>query len=90
MADGYKLIDCGDEIVRLCEEYNNEIDDLFDKLNNINKKAWSGSSAQEYISRVKSQKSMYTSFGKDLKNYGKLIRSVGKNVNNVITKWEGR
>ena len=90
MADGYKLIECGDEIVRLCDEYNKEIEELFNKLNNINKKVWSGSSAQEYISRVRMQKSMYTTFGRDLKKYGKLIRNVGRNVNNVVTKWEGR
>ena len=90
MADGYKLIDCGDEFVRLCEEYDNQIDKLFQKLNDIEKKVWSGKSAQEYVSRVRTQKLIYTSFGRDLKNYGKLIRTVGKNINNVITKWEGR
>ncbi len=90
MADGYKLIECGDEIVRLCEDYDKEIDELFNKLSKINQKAWSGNSASEYISRIRLQKSMYTTFGRDLKNYGKLIRNVGRNVNNVITKWEGR
>ena len=90
MADGYKLIECGDEIIRLCEEYDREIDELFNKLNTIYKRAWSGKSMQEYISVVRLQKPMYTTFGRDLKNYGKLIRNVGRNVNNVITKWEGR
>ena len=90
MADGYKLIECGDEIIRLCEEYDREIDELFNKLNTIYKRAWSGKSMQEYISVVRLQKPMYTTFGRDLKNYGKLIRNVGRNVNNVVTKWEGR
>lgn len=90
IADGYKLIECGDEIVRLCEEYDREIDELFNKLNTIYKKAWSGKSMQEYVSTVRLQKPIYTSFGKDLKNYGKLIRNVGRNINNVVMKWEGR
>ena len=39
---------------------------------------------------VKKDKSTFTKFGNDLKDYGKLVRSTGNNVNTMIMKWKDR
>ena len=36
-ADGDKIINCGDNILNLCDQYLAQINDLFDSLEKINK-----------------------------------------------------
>ena len=47
-------------------------------------------SDEEYEEIVKKDKSTFTKFGNDLKDYGKLVRSTGNNVNTMIMKWKDR
>lgn len=86
-ADGNKLIECGEEIIRLCDKYNNLINDLFLKLQKIPRTAWSGESANAYVSRVMMDRTSYLSFGNNLKLYGSVIKNTGVNVNYIIKKW---
>ncbi len=89
-ANGDEIINCGDNIMKLCDDYEAQINALFDYLVKINKTAWSGSSADTYVSKLKADRGIYSSFGDYLKMYGKVIRNTGVNVNNIISKWEGK
>lgn len=85
-ADGNKLIECGEDIVRLCDEYNMLITELFEKLSKINN-YWTGSAADSYKQRIMVDRPKYISFGNQLKNYGKVLANTGKNVNYIVKKW---
>ncbi len=89
-ADGNKLIECGEEIVSLCNKYNNLIEDLFAKISKIPSTAWSGNSANIYVSKALQDKKRYISFGNDLKLYGKVIKNTGSNINYIIGKWNDK
>ena len=80
-ADGDKIINCGDNILNLCDQYLAQINDLFDSLEKINKTAWSGDSANNYVRRLKMDRSSFVNFGDYLKMYGSVVRNVGVNVN---------
>lgn len=89
-ADGNSIIDVGEEICNLSNEYLNEINDLFDKLSKINKSAWKGSGADVYAMKAKLEKETYVRFGEYLNMYGKIIKNTGTNVNRIIDKWENK
>ena len=89
-ADGNKLIECGEEIISLCNKYNNLIEDLFSKIAKIPSTAWSGNSANIYVAKALQDKKKYISFGNDLKLYGNVVKNTGKNVNYIIEKWNDK
>ncbi len=85
-ADGNRLIECGEDIVKLCDEYNMLITELFEKLYKINN-YWSGAAASNYKQRIMADRSQYILIGNHLKNYGKVLANTGKNINYVVKKW---
>lgn len=89
-ADGNKLVECGEEIISLCNKYNSLINDLFIKLSKIPTTAWSGDSASDYVLRIMRDKSTYTNFGNNLKTYGNVIKNTGNNINYIIKKWNDK
>lgn len=89
-ANGDKMITCGDNIVALCDEYLEQVNNLFDSLSKINQVAWFGEGANVYASKIRADRSTYVNFGDYLKMYGKVIKNTGLNVNNIITKWEDK
>lgn len=89
-ANGDAIISCADNILSLCDQYNAQINELFDSLTKINKDAWSGGAANTYVAKAKNERSTYTNFGDYLKMYGQVIRNVGVNVNTIISKWEDK
>lgn len=89
-ADGNKLIECGEDIISLCDKYNNLIEDLFAKISKIPSAVWSGESAKTYVLNVLRQKNTYVSFGNDLKLYGKVIKNTGNNINYIVEKWNDK
>lgn len=89
-ANANKLVECGEEIVSLCDKYNEQIEILFDKLENITNRCWNGKSASIYVQMAKRDKCTYTKFGNDLKNYGVLVKSMGRNINTMVGKWKDR
>lgn len=89
-ADGNKLIECGEEIVSLSNKYNELIEDLFIKLSKIPSTAWSGDSANGYVSRIMRDKTTYITFGNGLKTYGNVIKNTGNNINYIIKKWNDK
>ena len=89
-ADGNKLIECGEEIISLSNKYNTLIEDLFSKLSKMTTLAWSGDSANGYLSRIMMDKSTYITFGNALKTYGNVIKNTGNNTNYIIKKWNDK
>lgn len=87
-ADGNSIIEIGDSICSLCNDYLNEINILFDKLSKINKSTWKGSGADLYAIKAKLEKDIYIRFGEYLNMYGKVVKNTGVNVNRIIDKWE--
>lgn len=90
MADGNKLIECGNEIISLCDKYIDLIESLFNKMQKIPSTAWTGNSANSYALRLMSDKSIYINFGNSLKSYGSVIKSTGNNINYIIKKWSDK
>ena len=74
----------------LVNEYNNVIDDLFYKINNLeNSGAWVGTEAEKYISRIlveKKENEIYKNFGLNMKNFVDRIDDINHNINDTVTK----
>lgn len=90
VADGNKLIECGEDIVTLCDKYNSLIDELFVKISKMLVTSWSGESANSYVARAMEDKKRYIAFGNDLKLYGQVVKNTGKNINYIIEKWKDK
>lgn len=89
-ANGDSIINCADNFIALCDQYDAAIEKLFDSLTKINQTAWSGDAANKYVSKVSQDKSIYTNFGDYLRMYGLVIRNIGVNVNTIVSKWENK
>lgn len=87
-ADSVDLINCGDTIIALANEYASAINAFFDSYQNLNKTAWVGASADNYVSKLSIDRRNIVSFGEYLKMYGKVIRNIGVNVERIVDKWE--
>lgn len=86
--DANRVTECGDDIIKLANKYQAIINDLFSKLESVNKSAWSGASANQFIAKVKADRKIYTTFGNDMANFGRILHSTGVNVNNLVNKWK--
>lgn len=89
-ANGDELINCGEGIISLTNQYMTEINNLFDSLKKINKTGWSGNSADLYVSRLPIDQKKFISFGEYLQMYGIVVKNTGENVNKMVTKWEDK
>ncbi len=87
-ANGDELINCGEEIISLTEQYVTEINNLFEVLNKITRTAWSGDSADVYAGKLPKDQKQLLSFGEYLQMYGIVVKNTGKNINKMVTKWE--
>lgn len=87
VADGDKLISCGEDIMALAKQYNDLVNELFTKISKIRTTAWSGSSADLYISKVMNDRTELKLIGSSINTYGKAIRNTGVSINNIIRKW---
>ena len=89
-ANGDEIINCGENMITLCNDYVNQINNLFNSLSKINKSAWSGASADAYVAKVMSEQRKYIEFGNYLMMYAKVIKNTGENVNRIIAKWDDK
>ena len=90
VADGDKLISCGEDIMSLAKQYNDLIDELFIKLSKIKETAWSGTSANLYTTQIMANKTEFKLIGSSINTYGKVIKNTGISINNVIRKWNDK
>ncbi len=87
-ADTSKMIECGNDIIRKATECGNILNDVFNRLENINKTAWSGVSADRYATQVHNQRNQYQILVNALINYGKVMRNAGDKLENNIRKYD--
>ena len=83
-ANGNEMIECGNSMIALCDDYIAQINILFDSLSKLNKGAWEGKSAQVYDAKLVVDKKKFVDFGDYLKMYGKVIKNTGDNITNNI------
>ena len=89
-ANDIDLINAGDTIISLVDEYISVINAFFDSYNNLNKVAWNGNSADIYVGKLLFDRQKFLSFGEHLKMYGKVIKNTGVNIERIVSKWEDR
>lgn len=87
-ANGNEIIECGNEIISLVDEYIAQINTLFSSLSKINKNGWSGNAADSFVYSLVMDKKRFIDFGDYLRMYGKVIKNTGDNVNRIIAKWD--
>lgn len=87
-ANTTKMVDCGNDIIKKATECNELLNDIFNRLENINKTAWGGVTANKYASQVHLQRGQYQRLTNALVNYGRLIKNAGEKLENNIRKWD--
>lgn len=87
-ASGSDIIACGEEILSLCRQYDDQINDLFESFSKINQGAWSGNAANNYVEKLVGDKISFMSFGECLRYYGLSVKKIGEYVDKVVNKWE--
>ncbi len=87
-ADTSKMIDCGNDIIRKATQCGDVLNNVFNRLENIDKTAWSGVTAQRYAQQVHNQRGQYQSLVNALINYGKVIKNAGDRLENNIRKYD--
>lgn len=90
VADGNKLIACGEDIMSLAKEYNDLINEMFTKLYKIRTTAWAGKSADAYVSKLMSDRTELKLIGSNINMYGKVFKNTGISINNTIRKWNNK
>ena len=82
-----ELINKGENIMNLYEEYDIIIDKLFTELQTLNEVAWKGDASKAYTDRVLFDKAQYKVFANNINIYGKVLKQTGDFYNNFIKKW---
>ena len=90
VADGNKLIACGEDIMSLARQYNDLINEMFTKLYSIRSTAWSGKSADAFVAKLMSDKTELKLIGSTINTYGKVFKNTGVSINNTIRKWNNK
>lgn len=87
-ANTTKMIDCGNDIIKKATECGVLLNDIFNRLENINKTAWNGVTANRYAAQVHQQRVQYQRLVTALVNYGKVMKNAGDRLENNIRKWD--
>lgn len=82
------IVSCGDNILALCKQYDEQINNLFESLEKLNDGAWSGTAADTYVARLRADKAEFVTFGDYLKYYGMNVKKIGESFDKLINKWE--
>lgn len=87
-CDTKKLYSCGEDILTLTEDFKDIIEDLYIRLNNINKNenCWQGIDADKYVESVLKDKEVYTDFYNQLVKYGQLMKETAIKFDDTIKK----
>lgn len=81
---------CSDTLIALSKEYDDAINALFDSLEQINQVAWTGPSANTYVSMIKKDRAKFLNHGEYLRLYGQVLGNVSTNVERIVKKWEDK
>ncbi len=68
------LRESGNNVIRLSKDYNNVIEEMMKKLENISENhVWNGNSAVAFVEKVKREKKDFVELGKSLNSFGNSI-----------------
>lgn len=86
--DTKELYNLGSDIMRLSNELNEEFEELFKRLININTITgeWIGESANRYTAKAKLEKTEYIKFKNSIYNYGKSLCDIATEYENASAK----
>ena len=86
--DTKELYTLGSDIMKLSGELNEEFEELFKRITNVNKTTgeWIGNSANEFVARAKLEKVEYVKFKNSLYNYGKSLCDIATEYENAMAK----
>lgn len=85
-ANTIKMIDCGNDIIKKATECGTLLTDIFNKLENIDKTAWNGTTANRYAAQIRVQKVQYQNLVNTLINYGKVMKNAGDRLESNARK----
>ena len=85
-VDTTKLREAGNEIIKLSNEFNSNVNDLFDRLVKmpIVSNEWVGESAQEFSRIANVEKIDYMNLRKSLYSYGKFLVDTAEDIERAI------
>ena len=86
--DTKELYSLGMDIMKLANELNEEVDELFSKLCSINTTmgVWTGESATDFVANAKIEKTEYVKLKNSLYKYGKTLCDIATEYDNTILK----
>ncbi len=84
-----KLKECGNDMLNLAIELNQQIDGLFNELTNIENTCWNGYSANEFVRFCKLDKKQYVKFKNNLYKEGKFLLDSAQMLESAATKFGG-
>ena len=85
--DTNKISSCGDDIIKLSQDFGIIIDDLFSDINKlVTNNIWLGNSASQFVSKVNLEKTNYIDLKKVLYSYGTILKQNAENYNSQINK----
>ena len=85
-VDTDKLKENSENILELCNSYDNHIRDLYKKIYNVPRvtKEWVGDASYNYAGKVFSEKEQYVKYGSCLKKMGKVLKEYALDVERIV------
>lgn len=74
-VDTVKIRECGNDILKLVSDLNDNIEELYDRIAKMPTKTfeWVGDSANEFVAIVNVEKTVYVEMKNTLQKYGKYL-----------------
>lgn len=79
---------CGQDIMQLTNELNEQFETLFNRIDGINKNTfeWVGTSSNEFVRRSNIEKKEYYRIKDELYNYGKILTEIANEYENLSSE----
>lgn len=79
---------CGQDIMQLTNELNEQFETLFNRIDRINKNTfeWVGTSSNEFVRRSNIEKKEYYRIKDELYNYGKILTEIANEYENLSSE----
>ena len=90
-VDTVKMRECGQEIIDITRNLNEQFNGLFSRISNIplNTHEWVGESANEFVKLSKIDKAQYINFNNELYKLGKMLIDYSYYIENDIERIRG-
>lgn len=79
---------CGQDIMKLTNELNEQFETLFNRIDGMNKNTfeWVGNSSNEFIRRSNIEKREYYKIKDELYNYGKVLTEIANEYEKISSE----